>query len=204
MLKNLTPLATAYARARGSDRMSSFGDFIAVSDVCDVPTAKIISREVKLCPTTQINGNNYLYICIFYHDDMCLLSGVGWYHCSWLWRGGPQDPLQKEGWQLLCASGERFIIFIFVFVYIRTVTIRAWIHFLFFFVQDGSRLRAWWGRGQSVVRPLSQAKEERSSYRQGILQQRCLRRLGESLQCFYLLILLCHFDSLFNYWHNSM
>jgi hypothetical protein len=48
MLKNLTPLATAYARARGSDRMSSFGDFIALSDVCDVPTAKIISREVGL------------------------------------------------------------------------------------------------------------------------------------------------------------
>uniref|UniRef100_A0A8K9UQ33 Bifunctional purine biosynthesis protein ATIC n=1 Tax=Oncorhynchus mykiss TaxID=8022 RepID=A0A8K9UQ33_ONCMY len=47
MLKNLTPLATAYARARGSDRMSSFGDFIALSDVCDVPTAKIISREVS-------------------------------------------------------------------------------------------------------------------------------------------------------------
>ncbi|XP_044160692.1 bifunctional purine biosynthesis protein ATIC [Bufo gargarizans] len=43
----LTPLATAYARARGSDRMSSFGDFIAISDVCDVPTAKIISREVS-------------------------------------------------------------------------------------------------------------------------------------------------------------
>ncbi|XP_061669877.1 bifunctional purine biosynthesis protein PURH [Syngnathoides biaculeatus] len=47
MLEGLTPLATAYARARGSDRMSSFGDFIAVSDVCDVPTAKIISREVS-------------------------------------------------------------------------------------------------------------------------------------------------------------
>uniref|UniRef100_A0A7N6AKI9 Bifunctional purine biosynthesis protein ATIC n=1 Tax=Anabas testudineus TaxID=64144 RepID=A0A7N6AKI9_ANATE len=47
MLKDLTPLATAYARARGSDRMSSFGDFIAVSDVCDVPTARIISREVS-------------------------------------------------------------------------------------------------------------------------------------------------------------
>lgn len=47
MLQDLTPLATAYARARGSDRMSSFGDFIAVSDVCDVPTAKIISREVS-------------------------------------------------------------------------------------------------------------------------------------------------------------
>uniref|UniRef100_A0A3P8QQE6 Bifunctional purine biosynthesis protein ATIC n=1 Tax=Astatotilapia calliptera TaxID=8154 RepID=A0A3P8QQE6_ASTCA len=47
MLKDLSPLATAYARARGSDRMSSFGDFIALSDVCDVPTAKIISREVS-------------------------------------------------------------------------------------------------------------------------------------------------------------
>uniref|UniRef100_A0A3Q3FSQ2 5-aminoimidazole-4-carboxamide ribonucleotide formyltransferase/IMP cyclohydrolase n=1 Tax=Kryptolebias marmoratus TaxID=37003 RepID=A0A3Q3FSQ2_KRYMA len=47
LLKDLTPLATAYARARGSDRMSSFGDFIALSDVCDVPTARIISREVS-------------------------------------------------------------------------------------------------------------------------------------------------------------
>uniref|UniRef100_A0A4W6CN95 Bifunctional purine biosynthesis protein ATIC n=1 Tax=Lates calcarifer TaxID=8187 RepID=A0A4W6CN95_LATCA len=47
MLKDLTPLATAYARARGSDRMSSFGDFVALSDMCDVPTAKIISREVS-------------------------------------------------------------------------------------------------------------------------------------------------------------
>ncbi|XP_041937601.1 bifunctional purine biosynthesis protein PURH [Alosa sapidissima] len=47
MLQDLTPLATAYARARGSDRMSSFGDFIALSDTCDVPTAKIISREVS-------------------------------------------------------------------------------------------------------------------------------------------------------------
>lgn len=47
MLKDLTPLASAYARARGADRMSSFGDFIALSDPCDVPTAKIISREVS-------------------------------------------------------------------------------------------------------------------------------------------------------------
>ncbi|XP_053554782.1 bifunctional purine biosynthesis protein ATIC [Bombina bombina] len=47
MFPNLTPLATAYARARGADRMSSFGDFIAVSDICDVATAKIISREVS-------------------------------------------------------------------------------------------------------------------------------------------------------------
>ncbi|XP_073409325.1 bifunctional purine biosynthesis protein ATIC [Dendrobates tinctorius] len=47
LFATLTPLACAYARARGSDRMSSFGDFIALSDVCDVPTAKIISREVS-------------------------------------------------------------------------------------------------------------------------------------------------------------
>ena len=42
----LSLLAVAYARARGADRMSSFGDFIALSDECDVDTAKIISREV--------------------------------------------------------------------------------------------------------------------------------------------------------------
>ncbi|CAO1429556.1 unnamed protein product [Diamesa tonsa] len=44
---SLTPLATAYARARGADRMSSFGDFVALSDTCDLITAKIISREVS-------------------------------------------------------------------------------------------------------------------------------------------------------------
>lgn len=43
----LSPLACAYARARGSDRMSSFGDFIALSDVCDKDTASIIKREVS-------------------------------------------------------------------------------------------------------------------------------------------------------------
>ena len=43
----LSPLATAYARARGVDRMSSFGDFIALSDPVDVPTAKLIGREVS-------------------------------------------------------------------------------------------------------------------------------------------------------------
>ena len=44
---DLSPLASAYARARGADRMSSFGDFISLSDVCDVDTAKIIKREVS-------------------------------------------------------------------------------------------------------------------------------------------------------------
>ena len=42
-----SPIATAYARARGTDRMSSFGDFIALSDKCDVPCAKLISHEVS-------------------------------------------------------------------------------------------------------------------------------------------------------------
>ncbi len=42
-----SPLACAYARARGADRMSSFGDFISLSDVCDAATAKMISREVS-------------------------------------------------------------------------------------------------------------------------------------------------------------
>lgn len=46
-LGELSPLASAYARARGADRMSSFGDFIALSDVCDVCTAQVISREVS-------------------------------------------------------------------------------------------------------------------------------------------------------------
>ncbi len=43
----LSPLACAYARARGADRMSSFGDFIALSDVCDVATAELIKLEVS-------------------------------------------------------------------------------------------------------------------------------------------------------------
>ena len=44
---DMSPLACAYARARGADRMSSFGDFISLSDVCDVDTANIIKREVS-------------------------------------------------------------------------------------------------------------------------------------------------------------
>ena len=46
-VEELTPMANAYARARGADRMSSFGDFIALSDTCDVATAKLIQREVS-------------------------------------------------------------------------------------------------------------------------------------------------------------
>lgn len=47
LLEQLSPLAIAYARARGADRMSSFGDFVALSDVCDYSTARLISREVS-------------------------------------------------------------------------------------------------------------------------------------------------------------
>ena len=43
----LTPLATAYARARGADRMSSYGDFVALSDICDKETAAMLAREVS-------------------------------------------------------------------------------------------------------------------------------------------------------------
>ena len=46
-LGELSPLACAYARARGADRMSSFGDFISLSQVCDVDTARLIKREVS-------------------------------------------------------------------------------------------------------------------------------------------------------------
>ncbi|NLZ45315.1 MAG: phosphoribosylaminoimidazolecarboxamide formyltransferase, partial [Clostridiales bacterium] len=46
-LGELTPMASAYARARGADRMSSYGDFIALSDECDACTAKMIQREVS-------------------------------------------------------------------------------------------------------------------------------------------------------------
>jgi phosphoribosylaminoimidazolecarboxamide formyltransferase/IMP cyclohydrolase len=46
-MENLSPLACAYARARGADRMSAFGDFIALSDICDADTANIIKREVS-------------------------------------------------------------------------------------------------------------------------------------------------------------
>ena len=46
-LGELSPLACAYARARGADRMSSFGDFISLSDTCDADTARLIKREVS-------------------------------------------------------------------------------------------------------------------------------------------------------------
>lgn len=44
-----TPLANAYIRARGADRMSSFGDFISLSDVCDKSTALVIKRGIRRC-----------------------------------------------------------------------------------------------------------------------------------------------------------
>ena len=43
----LSLLAAAYARARGADRMSAFGDFVSLSDICDIETAEIIGKEVS-------------------------------------------------------------------------------------------------------------------------------------------------------------
>lgn len=65
MVTELSPQACAYARARGADRMSSFGDFIALSDPCDAVTARIIAREVS-------DG----VIAPSYHPDaLAILSG---------------------------------------------------------------------------------------------------------------------------------
>ena len=63
---DLTPLAIAYARARGADRMSSFGDFIALSDVCDAVTARIISREV--CSKMYCSSCIPFSLNQFHHD----------------------------------------------------------------------------------------------------------------------------------------
>jgi phosphoribosylaminoimidazolecarboxamide formyltransferase / IMP cyclohydrolase len=72
MINSLTPLAIAYARARGADRMSSFGDFVALSRPCDLPTAKIISREVSP------------FKLIFTNFADLILLGVRWHHCPWI------------------------------------------------------------------------------------------------------------------------
>ena len=52
----LTPVATAYARARGADRMSSFGDWVALSHECDKTTARILSREVGIRKNSYLQG----------------------------------------------------------------------------------------------------------------------------------------------------
>jgi phosphoribosylaminoimidazolecarboxamide formyltransferase/IMP cyclohydrolase len=83
MAEELTPLACAYARARGADRMSSFGDYIALSDPCDIVTARLIAREVSdgiiapgydpvaLTILSQKKKGNYciLQMDINYHPD---------------------------------------------------------------------------------------------------------------------------------------
>lgn len=68
---DLTPLAIAYARARGADRMSSFGDFIALSDVCDAVTARIISREVSVIRNVTFDD---LFPCLNYFKSCCIWS----------------------------------------------------------------------------------------------------------------------------------
>lgn len=71
LFEQLTPLAAAYARARGADRMSSFGDFVALSEPCDAITARIISRYVtlilyvtRLMSARAISVVVYIYILI--------------------------------------------------------------------------------------------------------------------------------------------
>ena len=62
----LTPIASAYARARGADRMSSYGDFIALSDICDLATALLIKREVSdgvFIPLSGLGWRPYVVIC---------------------------------------------------------------------------------------------------------------------------------------------
>lgn len=75
-----------YSVPPGSDRMSSFGDFIALSDVCDVPTAKIISREVNKRASFLffliIKIIKIIIIIVFFCDVTFL--GLRRYHCSWL------------------------------------------------------------------------------------------------------------------------
>ena len=63
MMDSLTPLATAYARARGADRMSSFGDWVALSDNCDLATAKIISREVNFRLVASRHMKDFRFVC---------------------------------------------------------------------------------------------------------------------------------------------
>lgn len=58
-IENLSPLANAYARARGADRMSSFGDWIALSNIVDLPTAQIISKEVSDGVIAQVTPRGF-------------------------------------------------------------------------------------------------------------------------------------------------
>ena len=59
-----SPIACAYARARGADRMSSYGDFIALSDTCDKTTALIIKRE-DLVRFIEHQGNRYEWMEVY-------------------------------------------------------------------------------------------------------------------------------------------
>ncbi len=74
--KNFSPLACAYARARGADRMSSFGDFISLSDVCDKDTALLIKREVSDGVIAPGYTEEALEIC-FVKDGQAIGVGAG-------------------------------------------------------------------------------------------------------------------------------
>lgn len=79
------------------------------------------------------------------NESLSLLSGFWWNHCSWLWRGGAQNSLQKEEWQLLCASGETLSST--VLFYLQQESKCLIDNVMCVFVSDGSRLWAWWDRG---------------------------------------------------------
>jgi phosphoribosylaminoimidazolecarboxamide formyltransferase/IMP cyclohydrolase len=64
LFDDLTPVASAYARARGADRMSSFGDWVALSHECDKTTARILSREVGVAKSFE----PFFYQVIFSRD----------------------------------------------------------------------------------------------------------------------------------------
>lgn len=72
----LTPLATAYARARGADRMSSFGDFIALSDPCDLATAKVYIYYCILCASVQRLMSKFYLIYRSFHVKCLMVSSL--------------------------------------------------------------------------------------------------------------------------------
>ena len=75
---DMSPMCTAYARARGGDRMSSFGDFISLSDTCDVYTAKLINQEVSdgiIAPGYEPEAlERKIVVCIGW-KILCLANG---------------------------------------------------------------------------------------------------------------------------------
>ena len=90
--KEFSPIACAYARARGADRMSSFGDFISLSDVCDKDTALLIKREVS----DGVIAVSYTHLDV-YKRQTC---------ASWTGRRNRQTLLCKSKNVIECKIGE--------------------------------------------------------------------------------------------------